>query len=343
MTSQKVALLGILLVVITAGCLGALSDSEEEDLEVEIDWDSQAIDGFDYDVDVTLTNNGSDVQNDTVTLSVEGDEVDTMDLSVDPDETEDATLSHSFDEPGEYDLTAADEEWTVSVIEDPSSDIMAEMDQVSSIETEEELSAEIVMDEETITMDASGNGVYDYEDERHYLKLDGAVSMMGFNVDMTMEEWYKNGTLYERETTESDPPEYSSEETTFEDAGILPEEMDEMILIIQPEITEDEYIYTVDLTDFENMTGMPGFDDFEDDEAMEDIDELSATITVDRKSNRVKSFSIVGKFNIEEDMNEMEFDMKYDAQYVDYNVDPDITVPDEVVDGAEDAQDGFGL
>lgn len=343
MGSRTLVLAALVLVVGISGCT-ALLDSA--DISVETEYAEHALEDEEYRVVVEVTNNGSEAGNETVSLTVDDETVERTTVTVAPEGTETIVLEHTFEDEGHHDVSVGEDEWSIEVTDNHNEIVEAAMDDVSSFETAEYISGELGLGNETISIEGNGTGLYDVEAEQAYLEFDMVGTLSFMEVQMASEEWYEDGTLYEREEVEGET-DYWYEPAEFEDVGIAAADTEwDMIQYIAPEKTEEAFVYSFDLADLEELAGIPGMGDLPEDNQTESVESFGGTVTIDRVTHRIDSIAVEFEYIEETPEGKERFAVAYDATYLEYNINPDISVPDEVREQAEPVENGddeFGV
>ena len=318
------AVLAVLALIVLAGCAGLGADTA--DISVEVTETSEAVVGGPFEVPVTLENDGDD-GNETVTLAVDGSAVDNQTVTVEPDNQTETTLEHTFDEPGDHEVTVANQSWTVTVGEDPTPDVLAEHEATAAYETTESIEADLVSNGDPFTIDAEGTGVYDLEAETAYTEFDVEMAVFGMEIETLEEEWYEDGLVYERET-EGEIVEYDVEPGSFDDVALWESDL---LPSLTPSVEEDVYRYTLEMG---SMQDFPGDDP--GDFGLMGVDSATITYDIDRETLAYERFTMAIEGN---EMNfggwlasgTIEFDIHFDA--VEGPV--DASVPETVREEAE--------
>lgn len=223
---QHLAILLLVTLVALSGCsvLDSGDSADSNQFTESVEFAVVGVAGEPVEVQIQAENLGNSTAEYKANLEVDGENATTESIMLDAGERTTVTLATTIDDAGEYDLTVAGEEQTITIHESPLDLLRAMEDNVSATriveeETEANGVAEIEGQEYDFTMETNATERTNYTAETQYTIENSTSTIMGQTDEETTEEWVVDGTLYEKTTDQaSGEVEYLRESSDeFED------------------------------------------------------------------------------------------------------------------------------
>ena len=284
--------------------------------------------GADYDA--TLTADGETVASRSVTLA--GGDSATL------------SLSHTFEEPGEYELSVANETTTITVYETFTEFTDASMAAVDTVRINETTRFDATLTAGGRTVDATSTDEAtirkNFDAETLYRNGTSTYSAAGTTETERVREWVVNGTRYSETVAEDGSTTYSREPADeFEDddedgaIGLLP--------YLRFEHTDEEYVIVIEADNDTDATELwTSLGDGDESLPASSVTRLYTEIRYDRQTGRITEqvFRVSGEGGEQFDS----FDATFRQEYVTYGEPLSVEVPRTVRDEATQADDDAG-
>ncbi len=254
--------------VVLSGC-SALDDittgaSEDAEFSETATFPAGGVTGESVSLTVAVENTGDAEGDHEVALSVDGEEVATESITLDEGESTTATLSHTFEEAGEYDLSVAGEDETVTIYETPRAFTNVAMAEVETQRIEETTTGDGTMVYNYRTYDFEANDTATIEKnftaETMHTKEESEIRVQGEQTgatrdgrtEETTEVWVTDGMRYiktvdhtEGETSHQWEPSDEFADDSVDGPGDV-DALEGMDQYVRTAHTDEEYVFIVE-------------------------------------------------------------------------------------------------
>lgn len=332
MTRLSLAVIGLSVLILLAGCSTVLDSSPAFETTVESAPDEVAI-GEQYNLTLAIENTGGEEGVHTATATIAG-ETRTRPVTVSPGETTTVTFSHTFTEPGEHNISLVENKTTSVTVVDPIAQALEH--EPTAYATSGELRSQLgTMDSEDITT---------WEARYNPGSKTMNATVYNFGADKnaapsTERIWFINGTKITKiHDTDFDQTDYSaSDYDEWKDARFVsPRSVVEQFEGKPDNVTDTTYAYTATIneTDSQKQIMESLGSRFRYHITTDYLETLSVTVQIDKDTHRVSNITV-------EAYSESSWHSKQtylSVDYYNYSDSEDITVPDDVMENIDPAE-----
>jgi hypothetical protein len=331
--NRRLAVLVVVALVALSGC-SALDSGDSGAFDESVEFASAGVAGEPIEIQVRAENTGESTAEYEATLEVDGESATTESRSIDAGERTTVMFTTTIEDPGEYDLTVAGVERTLTVYESPMDlfraiETPANGTRIAELDTEASGLAEIDGQLYDTTLESTSTERTNYSAKTQYTTENSTVTVAGQTTDETTEEWVVDDTLYEKTVDQNSGEVTFSRQPSdaFEEANVS-----EVQQFLSTDHGDEEYVFTLSASSAAAATELWSALGEEDDAFTESVQNTTFEFRIDRGTGRVTSAEFDASVKNYDVFST--FDITIHEQYVTFDEPVTVSVPDEVRENA---------